>query len=224
MATLQKGFSKSLGSLGKGGSASTSFDDILAELAEIGKGIGISGGIGPDDPRLGSGGSSSTNQTGIIDIGDLPPSQIAAVVAMATAAQARIKAAGGEVDDDDITALLANGQFQQLIKGVDQRLLTEALQQLTEVEKKRLELEQQRLQDVTRSLVTQVGPIQSLISSPVLGNQGGVLSGQGLNADPRLGNFTINVPINWSGMNLAQLQKYIYDTISKAWIDAGRGG
>lgn len=223
--TIKKAFGKNLGGLGKGGDGSIDVSGDLEELLrQIGAGFGTTSGIGPDDPRLGGSGSSATNQTGIIDIGDLPPSMIQQVVAMATAAQNKIKAAGGEVDDDDITALLANGQFQQLVRGVDQRLLTEALQQLTDVEKKRLELEQQRLQDVTRSLVTQVGPIQSLISSPVLGNQGGLLTGQGLNADPRNGNFTINVPINWSGMNLSQLQKFIYDTISKAWIDAGRGG
>jgi hypothetical protein len=102
--------------------------------------------------------------------------------------------------------------------------LAEAIQALTDVEKKRLELEQQRVQDVTRSIVTQVGPIQSIVSSPVLSAGGGLLSGQGLNADPRLGNVTINVPINWSGMSMTQLQQFIYKAISQAWLDAGRGG
>lgn len=193
------------------------------ELQALRESLAALQGISPDDPRLGGAGGGPS-QTGILDIGDLPASAISQIVAMARAAQARVVAAGGTVDDDETVAIFRNALFQQLISGVDQRFLVQAIEELTEVERKRLELEQQRLQDVTRSLVTQVGPIQSLVSAPVLMAGGGVLSGQGVNADPRFGNFTINVPINWSGMNLQQLQKFIYDTIAKAWIDAGRGG
>lgn len=164
------------------------------------------------------------SQTGILDLGDLPASTINEIVRLATTAQNKVIAAGGTVDTTDTTAIFKDAAFQQLIKGIDQTFLQQALEELTEVEKKRLQLEQEQLQGVTRELQTRVGPIQSLVSSPVLSAGGGVLSGQGLNADPTMGNFTINVPINWSGMSLTQLQAFIYQSIQQAWIDAGRGG
>lgn len=162
-------------------------------------------------------------QTGILDLGELSPAVLGQIIAIAQAAQARVIAAGGVVDTDETTAVFKDAAFLQLISGLDQRFLQQAIEELTEVERRRLELEQSRLQDVTRSTVVQTGPIQSLISAPVLAAGGGVLTGQGLNADPRLGNFTINVPINWSGMDLPQLQEFIYRSIAQAWIDAGRG-
>ena len=194
------------------------------ELAAAGAGFGIAGGIFGDDPRLGSDSDREPSQTGIIDIGDLPASAISQIIAIAEAAQSRVVAAGGVVDDDETAAFFKDAAFQRLVSGVDQRFLQQAIEELTEVEKRRLELEQQRLQDVTRSTVVQTGPIQSIVSAPVLAAGGGVLTGQGLNADPRLGNFTINVPINWSGMDLATLQRFIYESVSKAYIDAARGG
>jgi hypothetical protein len=192
------------------------------ELSGLGDAFDVLGGISGSDPRLGT--SKETQQTGIIDIGTLSPSVVAQIVAMATAAQNRIIAAGGTVDTDEQVALFKDAEFLRLISGVDQRLLQQAIEELTEVEQRRLELEQARLQDVTRSIITQVGPIQSMVSAPVLAAGGGLLSGQGLNADPRLGNFVINVPINWTGMDLQQLQQFIYASVAQAWIDAGRGG
>lgn len=203
--------------------AAGSLGDAGDELSGLGDAFDTLGGISGDDPRLSSGGSQPA-QTGIIDIGDLPASAISQIVAIATQAQRQVVAAGGVVDTDETAAIFKDAAFQQLISGIDQRFLQQAIEELTEVERKRLELEQQRLQDVTRSMLVQTGPIQSIVSAPVLSAGGGVLSGQGLNADPRLGNFTINVPINWSGMSLTQLQTFIYDSIAKAWIDAGRGG
>jgi hypothetical protein len=197
------------------------------DLSEAGKAWKELGDIREGDPRLDSGAAArekQPKQTAFVDIGDLPPSVIATIVKMAQSAQSRVIAAGGTVDTDETVAIFKDARFQRLISGIDQRFLTQAIQELTEVERRRLELEQQRLQDVTRSMVVTSGPIQSMVSAPVLAAGGGVLTGQGLNADPRLGNFTINVPINWSGMSLTQLQKFIYDSISKAWIDAGRGG
>lgn len=219
------GLGKIGATLGKGGGdGNAQIDDLLAELEALGGALGELGGIVEGDARLGGESAREPQQTALLDIGDLPTEMLAQVIAMAQEAQNRIVGAGGTVDTDEIVALLKEGQFLQLVRGIDQRLLQQALQQLTEVEKKRLELEQQRLQDVTRNLVTQVGPIQSLISAPVLAAGGGALTGQGLNADPRMGNFTINVPINWSGMSLQQLQQFIYKTIAQAWVDAGRGG
>lgn len=162
-------------------------------------------------------------QTALVDVGELSAAQVQQAIRMARALQAAIPGAGAEAADETV-ALIRDARFLQFIQGLDQRFLTEAIQELTEVERRRLELEQQRLQDVTRSIVTRVGPIQSLVSSPVLAAGGGILSGQGLNADPRMGNITINVPINWSGMSLSQLQDFIFKSISQAWIDAGRGG
>jgi hypothetical protein len=198
--------------------------DISDESGALGEAFGEITGITGDDPRLDSSRDSQPSQTGIIDIGDLPPSAVQAIVAMATAAQKKVVAAGGVVDDDETAAFFKDGAFLSLINNVDQRFLQQAIEELTEVEKRRLELEQQRLQDVTRSLVSRVGPIQSLISAPVLAAGGGVLTGQGVNADPTLGNFTINVPINWSGMSLTELQKAITATITQAFIDAQSGG
>jgi hypothetical protein len=197
-----------------------------AELSGLGDAFNVFGGIRGDDPRLESSASDGERepaQTTIVDIGDLPASAIQQIIALATAAQNQVVGAGGVVDTDETAAIFKDAAFQTLIQGVDQRFLQQAIEELTEVERKRLELEQARLQDVTRSLVTQVGPIQSITSAPVLAAGGGILSGQGLNADPRLGNFTINVPINWSGMSLTQLQEFIYKSVSQAWIDAGRG-
>jgi hypothetical protein len=197
------------------------------DLSSAGKAWEELGKIREGDPRLDSGAAArekQPKQTAFVDIGDLPPSVIAQIIKMAQSAQSRVIAAGGTVDTDETVAIFKDARFQRLISGIDQRFLTQAIQELTEVERRRLELEQQRLQDVTRSMVVTSGPIQSMVSAPVLAAGGGMLTGQGLNADPRLGNFTINVPINWSGMSLTQLQKFIYDSIAKAWIDAGRGG
>lgn len=227
------GAGKSLGSLstkagGKAGgktlgsTKTDKTDAFLAELDALGEALREVTGIVEGDARLGE--AAQARQTSFVDLGELSPALIPQIIAIASEAQRQIVAAGGTVDTDDITALLKSGVFQQLISGIDQRLLTEAIQQLTEVERRRMELEQQRLQDVTRSVVTQVGPIQSLVSSPVLAAGGGILSGQGLNADPRAGNFTINVPINWSGMSLPQLQEFIMKAIYQAWIQANRGG
>jgi polyhydroxyalkanoate synthesis regulator phasin len=204
--------------------AGKSLGDAGDELAAGGAAFGALGTIREGDSRLDSASSREPSQTGIIDIGDLPASTISQIVAIASAAQSRVVAAGGVVDDDETTAFFKDAAFQRLVAGVDQRFLQQAIEELTEVEKRRLELESARLQDVTRSTVVQTGPIQSIVSAPVLAAGGGVLTGQGLNADPRLGNFTINVPINWSGMDLATLQRFIYESIAKAYIDAGRGG
>ncbi len=167
--------------------------------------------------------SQEKPETALTDVGDLSDKQVRRAISLARALQASIPGATKDAKDETV-ALIRDARFLQFIRGLDQKFLAEAIQELTDVEKKRLELEQQRLQDVTRSIVTQVGPIQSLVSSPVLSAGGGLLSGQGLNADPRLGNVTINVPINWSGMSLRDLQRFIARSISRAWVDAARGG
>lgn len=174
------------------------------------------------DSRLGSM-AESKPQTALVDVGELSARQVRQAISIARQLQAAIPGASKEAADETV-ALIQDARFLQFIRGLDQRFLAEAIQELTEIERRRLELEQQRLQDVTRSIVTQVGPIQSLVSSPVLAAGGGLLSGSGLNADPRLGNITINVPINWSGMSLTQLQNFIYKAITSAYIAAGRGG
>jgi hypothetical protein len=193
-----------------------------AELKALQRELDILRGIRDGDSRLGTA-AESKPQTALVDVGDLSARQVSRAISLARTLQASIPGARKDASDETV-ALIRDARFLQFIRGLDQRFLAEAIQALTDVEKKRLELEQQRLQDVTRSIVTQVGPIQSIVSSPVLSAGGGLLSGQGLNADPRLGNVTINVPINWSGMSMTQLQQFIYKAISQAWLDAGRGG
>lgn len=197
-------------------------DDLLRSLREQ---LQVLQGIKEGDKRLEDTLSRERQapQTALVDVGDLSARQVEQAIRLARRLQNAIPGAGREAADETV-ALIRDARFLQFIRGLDSRFLTEAIQELTDVERRRLELEQQRLQDVTRSIVTRVGPIQSLVSAPVLAAGGGLLTGQGLNADPRLGNITINVPINWSGMSLRQLQNFIYKAISQAWIDAGRGG
>jgi hypothetical protein len=195
------------------------------ELEALRRQLDVLNGIKEGDARLGSSIKDAVEkpQTALIDVEELSKRQVERAIRLARALQSSIPGASKDARDETV-ALVKDARFLQFIKGLDQRFLAEAIQELTEIERRRLELEQQRLQDVTRSLVTQVGPIQSLVSSPILASGGGMFSGQGLNADPRLGNVTINVPINWSGMSLRELQNFIYKSISQAWIDSGRGG
>lgn len=168
-----------------------------------------------------SGGGGVKQQTPILDIGDLPADQLAQLIAMATALRNAIP---GETASsiNELVAIIKDGQFLQTVKGIDDRLLRIALEELIEVEKKRLALEEAQLrQGILSNLVTNVGPLGALISQPTTFGVGGSLAlGSGLNIDPNTGNFTINVPIELNGLEPAALQALIYQTISQAIQDA----
>lgn len=183
--------------------------------------FGFGGGGSAPRPPSGSG----PTQLPILDLGDLPADQLAKLIAMATALRNAIP---GEtaLSLNELVAVIKDGQFLQTIKGIDDRLLRIALEELVEVEKERIALEKSQLAGgILSNLVTNVGPLGALISQPTTFGVGGSLAlGSGLNIDPNSGNFVINVPINWTGMDLATLQAMIRDTIAQAIIDALRTG
>lgn len=204
--------------------------ELLAGLKSLGGTITKGQSTGGGTFGTGGGGGGGTTaaarpQTPILDIGDLSASQVSKLVAIATALRNRIP---GETaaDKGDVVALIKDAKFLTSVKGIDDRLLRIALQELTDTEKARLDLEKQNLQRATLSnLVTNVGSLGALISQPTTFGIGGNLSlGQGLNFDPTKGNFVINVPITLKGLEPAKLQQLIYATIAKAIQDALKVG
>lgn len=169
--------------------------------------------------------SSRASQTPILDIGDLDASQVAKLVAIATRLRDQIPGERAR-SADDIVALIKDAQFLQTVKGIDDRLLRLALEELTEVEKERLDLEKQRIanENLLKNMTTNVGPLGALISQPTAFGVGGNLAlGQGLNIDPTAGNFTINVPVALQG-SAENIQQMVYEAIAKAIQDALRVG
>jgi hypothetical protein len=127
---------------------------------------------------------------------------------------------------DELATLIKDASFLQNVKGIDERLLRIAIEELVEIEKDRLEQERQKAQteNILRNLVTRVGPLGALISQPTFAGVGGNLTGNGLNFDPSQGNFVVNIPIELKGLEPAKLQQIIYDTVAKAIQDALRLG
>lgn len=164
--------------------------------------------------------------TPILDVGDLNASQVAQLIAIASRLRDQLPGEKAR-SADDVVALIKDAKFLQTVKGIDDRLLRIALEELTATEKERLELEKQKIanENVLKNLSTNVGPLGALISQPTAFGVGGNLAlGQGLNVDPSAGNFTINVPIELQGLSPADLQAQIYATIAAAIRDALRSG
>lgn len=203
------------------------FTGLFNNPAILGAGNRFTGVSGTGTPSSAGGGGAAAakqpQQSSIVDIGDLPASAVAKIVALATTAQNRVIRAGGVVDRDDVTALLKDAQFQKLIRGIDQRFLQEAIEELTDVEKARLEEERRKSQanELLRNLNVRAGPLGALISQPTLFGVGGSIPA-GLNADPTRGDFTVNVPVSLSGLSPESLQQIIYQIVSKAIRDGLR--
>ncbi len=168
-----------------------------------------------------SGGSSSgASQPNILDIGDLSASDISKIVSIATALRNAIP---GETaaDKDSVVSLIKDASFLQTVKGIDDRLLRIALEELTQQMEEANRLKQK--ENVLQNLVVSAGPLSGLISQPTtFGVGGSFASGTGLNFDPTKGNFTINVPVELKGLDPANLQQQIYNIIYKAIQDALR--
>lgn len=165
----------------------------------------------------GGGGTTTKPQTPILDIGNLPPDQLAKLIAIATQLRNSIP---GETaaDKNDIVALIKDAKFLQTVKGIDERLLRIALEQLTKQMEQANELKKQELSN----LVVSAGPLSGLITAPNMLGLTGQLSGGGLNFDPKKGSLTINFNGDFTGMSPEQIQKAIYDAIIKAMNDASR--
>jgi hypothetical protein len=146
------------------------------------------------------------------------------LIALATALRNAIP---GETaaSKDDLVAIIKDAVLLQNVKGIDERLLRIALEELTQQMQDANDLAKQQLQQeaLLSNLVVQSGPLSALVSQPTLFGVGGSLaSGNGLNFDPTQGNFIINVPVELNGLEPAALQQLIYDIISKAIRDALR--
>lgn len=196
-----------------------SFGGAIREAAATGGRTSF--GAGKNFPS----GGASAPQTPILDIGDLDSSEVAKLVAIATRLRDQIPGEKAR-SADDIVALIKDAQFLQTVKGIDDRLLRLALEELTQVEKERLDLEKQRIanENLLKNLTTNVGPLGALISQPTAFGVGGNLAlGQGLNVDPSAGNFTINVPVELQG-TAENIQALVYQAIAQAMRDALRVG
>jgi hypothetical protein len=172
----------------------------------------------------GGGSTASVKDRGLLDAGDFTKAQIDQAVALARALQSAIPGANAEHASDFID-VIKDAKFLETIKGLDQRLLQIAIEELTQQMEEANRLEQERLQKeaVLRNLVVNAGPLGALVSQPSLfGVAGSLAGGTGLNFDPTKGNFVINVPVELQGLQPAQLQQLIYDIISKAIRDATR--
>jgi hypothetical protein len=207
----------------------SSFTNLLNQLSNIfNQGSSTVFGTGPGGSSLpsGGGGSTASRQVSVVDIGDLDASQVAQIIAIATKLRDAIpgeKAASA----DELVTLIKDAGFLQNVKGIDERLLRIAIEELVEIEKDRLEQERQKAQteNILKNLVTRVGPLGALITQPTFSGVGGSLVGNnGLNFDPTQGNFVINVPIALNGLEPAKLQQLIYQTVAKAIQDAIRLG
>lgn len=204
--------------------------DLMNDLSRIfnsgsnqifGSGVGSS-----SSPRSPSGSTAAARQVSVVDIGDLSAAQVSQIISMATALRNKIP---GETaaSADAIATLIKDGEFLRNVRGIDDRLLRIAIEELVEVEKDRLEQERQKAmtENVLRNLVTRVGPLGALITQPTFAGVGGNLVGNnGLNFDPSQGNFVINVPVELRGLEPSKLQTIIYQTVAKAIQDAMRLG
>lgn len=196
------------------GSAAAQLARAIAQLRNVfatsgSKPFGVGGG----------GAKASAPQTPLLDIGKLPPDQIAKLIAIATTLRNSIP---GETkaDKNDIVALLKDAKFLQTVKGIDERLLRIALEQLTATMDKNNELMKSSLSN----LAVSAGPLSGLISAPtLLGiNGSGISRGSGLNFDPKNGDLVIQFNGDFTGMSPEQISKYIYDAIAKAIRESGR--
>ena len=188
-------------------------------LGTLTGGTSASFGTGPS-----GGGGGSRAQTPILDIGDLSRKDIAAIVSIATELRSKIPGAAQD-SEGAIVSLIKDGKFLRTIRGIDDRLLRIAIQQLTDQMKTANDLaaEQLKKDALLRNLTVRTGPLGALISQPTtFGLGGSVAQGTGLNFDPSQGNFVINVPVELKGLEPAKLQQLIYNIISKAIRDAAR--
>src|SRR5574338_750443 len=180
--------------------------------------------FGTGAARTSGGAAGGGPDNSIIDIGDLSPAQISQIISIAKALQAKIPGAAEE-GKNDIVSFIKDAKFLQTVRGIDDRLLRLAIEELTDNMEEANRLEQERLKNeqVLRNLVVNTGPLGALVSQPTaFGLAGSIAAGTGLNFNPEQGNFVINVPVELKGLEPAALQQLIYDIISKAIRDALR--
>lgn len=162
-------------------------------------------------------------QPDILDLGDFDKAQLAEAIALAFRLQGSIPGATAAAQDD-IFSIIKDAQFLQQVAGLDDELLRKSIEELTDVERARLELEKNRAATF-QNLVVNQGSLSSLISQPfIFGNGGAMVGGTGLNSDPSQGQFNITFgDVNTTEpLTPAQLQTLVYSAISRALADAAK--
>jgi len=193
-----------------------SLANILGAIRTSGsQSFGGGGGAAPKTPK-------APKETGIFDINDLPTSELAKLIAIATTLRNKIP---GETatSKDEIVALVKDAKFLQTVRGIDEKLLRLALEQLTKTLQEANDLAKAE-KAILSNLQVNAGPLGALISAPTLFGAGGSIPA-GLNFDPESPSpFTINIDIgNVTEMSPAQLQAAIEAAVRNAIIAGLRG-
>ena len=174
-------------------------------------------------PSFGGGGTSpkaprAPRDPTIFDLDDFPPSMLAQAIALATRLQNQIPGAKAAAKDE-ILSIISNAQFLRQVKGLDDQLLRKAIEELTDIEKERLEEEKRKnaANEILTNVQVNAGTLGALISQPTVFGIGGSIPG-GLNYNPNGGTpFVINVDFSKFGsLTDKQLQQKIYQTITEA--------
>lgn len=211
-----------------GNTATTSTAGIASQINSLINGLfsvlnsGTSAPLG-FTPSLSTSGAGTAPAPNIFDIGDFPEEDLAKAIALALRLQGSIPGADAAAKDE-ILNIIGDAEFLRQVKGLDDELLRKAIEELTDIERARLELEKANANILSNVVVNQ-GPLSSLVSQPtIFGVGGSIVNGNGLNFDPSNGSITINVGgiTTTSNLTPAQLQAQIYDAISRALRDALR--
>jgi hypothetical protein len=181
---------------------------------------GTSGAFGTG-PSAGSAAAAPKGQRSIIDVGELSTAQVQQAIQMAIALQNSIPGAAKDAANEFIS-LLRDAKLVRNLKGVDNRLLQEAIDQLTEEMKKANELAKAETA-ITKNLQVNAGPFAALVSQPFLFGAGGDIA-NGVGFDPTApGNFVINIDIgSLSQLNPAQAAALIEEAVRNAIRDGLR--
>lgn len=211
-----------VGRFGAAANAESEVEAILDSINSLVGGFGTGTAAFGNLPSIGSSGggggsSAATRQPGLFDLNEFPADKLAKAIALAQRLQSSIPGAN-KAAKDEVLNIVKDAQFLKQIKGLDDALLRKAIEQLTDVEKARLEEEKRKnaTNEILRNLSVNAGPLGALISAPTLFGVGGSIPA-GLNFDPNSGQFVVNVNFgDITGMSEQDLLKKINDVIVNA--------